>query len=871
MCHLCGYILFLKGFFPAKVALPGHNLFESEVSPFLPDDIGKDAQFDRVVVMVVDAMRSDFMFSSSMSLMSFVHSMIEQGLAIPFTAYAHPPTVTLPRLKGLTTGSAPNFIDAVLNVADDKDSSQALSNVDSWLYQFKSKNGGKNLHFFGDDTWLKLFPPDTYFDKYDGTNSFFVSDFTEVDNNVTRHLDGELADNDWDALIVHYLGLDHIGHKGGPDSVYMQPKQKEMDSIIEKLYRGTAETSDSTLLVLLGDHGMNDIGNHGGSSVGETHPGMVFFSPTLQSISDKPICPQANREAFDYFDNISQIDLVPTLAALLNFPIPKNNLGVIIPSFLQLWGKREARNRVLLENCRQFMELIAVKYAPNDSAMLILSAEYEVLKNISDNETVRYYKFLNEIQKVLTESATNYSYGLIWRGFAISLFSCVVCLWLMVFDFSFKLKLRLPIEMCFFAFCIIYAAHFHGSSLIEEEHQLWWFFSILFFLCIYCLLGFKESASLSVCLVCIRVIRSWSNSGQKNTDLLAFSSVLLKQPNLLWALNLMTYFVMAGLMFSQGGWIHCLSYPGSEPRRFKSDDIGSLLGFVITYVVASLSFLFKLSQFYNDGNTPPVWLNFFLRYTYESFGASMNTDKQALQGINIEISWLFTKCMFTLLMLRIVLGKVRNIQGKLLTDIFNMLVLYLLHQSRVETIPIFLVFTILKYSFARFSKQTQRTDVDTSIISILWFAICIQNLAFFSVGNTNLLATVDLSNAYNGISSYDVIVVAILTFVSNFAVAIYWSLGVLEMIFGCSHDIDILSGIVNLSSEHRQKVLLRKCVYSVTFYSISAVSLVASCINLRYHLFIWSVFSPKLLYFLSWTFLMNFTTDFVMAYILIKI
>lgn len=38
----------------------------------------------------------------------------------------------------------------------------------------------------------------------------------EVDNNVTRHIETELINEDWDALILHYLGLDHVGHKAGP-------------------------------------------------------------------------------------------------------------------------------------------------------------------------------------------------------------------------------------------------------------------------------------------------------------------------------------------------------------------------------------------------------------------------------------------------------------------------------------------------------------------------------------------------------------------------------------------------------------------------------------------------------------------------------
>lgn len=41
-------------------------------------------------------------------------------------------------------------------------------------------------------------------------------DFTEVDNNVTRHITDELGNEDWNTMVLHYLGLDHIGHKGGP-------------------------------------------------------------------------------------------------------------------------------------------------------------------------------------------------------------------------------------------------------------------------------------------------------------------------------------------------------------------------------------------------------------------------------------------------------------------------------------------------------------------------------------------------------------------------------------------------------------------------------------------------------------------------------
>ena len=83
---------------------------------------------------------------------------------------------------------------------------------------------------------------------------------------MTRHLDDQLSSNKWDGLILHYLGLDHIGHKGGPESPYMKPKQIEMDKILQRLYTYVTK-NDDTLIVLMGDHGMNEIGNHGGSSL----------------------------------------------------------------------------------------------------------------------------------------------------------------------------------------------------------------------------------------------------------------------------------------------------------------------------------------------------------------------------------------------------------------------------------------------------------------------------------------------------------------------------------------------------------------------------------------------------------------------------
>ena len=63
----------------------------------------------------------------------------------------------------------------------------------------------RGVVFYGDETWLKMFPPKA-FKRAEGVTSFFVTDFTEVDANVTRHLDRELKAGDWELMILHYLG-----------------------------------------------------------------------------------------------------------------------------------------------------------------------------------------------------------------------------------------------------------------------------------------------------------------------------------------------------------------------------------------------------------------------------------------------------------------------------------------------------------------------------------------------------------------------------------------------------------------------------------------------------------------------------------------
>jgi ethanolaminephosphotransferase len=132
----------------------------------------------------------------------------------------------------MTTGTIPNFLDLLRNF----DSSEiGDDNLVDRLAQ-----SGRRLLFYGDDTWLKLFPG--RFERSEGTTSFFVSDTVVVDSNVTRNVERELRAADWDVLLLHYLGLDHIGHWQGPRSSLMPAKQREMDGVVAMLLRALAHS-----------------------------------------------------------------------------------------------------------------------------------------------------------------------------------------------------------------------------------------------------------------------------------------------------------------------------------------------------------------------------------------------------------------------------------------------------------------------------------------------------------------------------------------------------------------------------------------------------------------------------------------------------
>lgn len=223
--------LFLYGFFPLvnydNAKATQDNIPKSIENVRIKRDALYQPMVKKLIIMIIDALRWDFITGSIGKIaMPVTNNLIENSSASLLKTKVHSPTVTMPRIKAITTGMVPSFIDVALNFGSKPVTGDSIF--------FQAKQAGYKSIFYGDDTWITLFP--FIFDRYDGTTSFFVTDFTEVDNNVTRHIHKELYNNnDWSIMVLHYLGLDHIGHVYGPFNPLIKTKLKEMDNIIAKI------------------------------------------------------------------------------------------------------------------------------------------------------------------------------------------------------------------------------------------------------------------------------------------------------------------------------------------------------------------------------------------------------------------------------------------------------------------------------------------------------------------------------------------------------------------------------------------------------------------------------------------------------------
>ncbi|XP_075696146.1 GPI ethanolamine phosphate transferase 3, catalytic subunit isoform X2 [Rhinoderma darwinii] len=439
-----GIWLFMSGFLLMRIELNNQSLCSSPPSPapYLQD--GRcwfPQRFDKAVIVIIDALKYDFAKYNTANvnpkpyenklgvIQQLITSQPQHARLYPFRA--DPPTTTMQRIKGFTTGSLPTFVDVGSNFA-----SYAIQE-DNLIHQMVQN--GKRVVFMGDDTWDGLFPKKFYKSYF--FPSFNVKDLHTVDDGILQHLYPTVDGGDWDVVITHFLGVDHCGHKHGPDHPETAKKLMQMNQVITSLIE---HLDDKTLLVVAGDHGMTDTGDHGGDSEKEVTAALFLYSKASLFADQLQTDPAA----------VPQVNLVPSLSLLLGIPIPYSNLGAIIEDLFGWPGdKRSAllsKTSAYHLNAQQVARYLdsysqAAGDLPSEKLRVLadlfssLTAEYEQLMLQREQHTEeeleahlqkiihRLQGYLNQARNVCMESWARFHPLHMVMGCVILLTSCFFC------------------------------------------------------------------------------------------------------------------------------------------------------------------------------------------------------------------------------------------------------------------------------------------------------------------------------------------------------------------------------------------------------------------------------------------------------------
>ncbi|KAL0735691.1 hypothetical protein Bca4012_011901 [Brassica carinata] len=358
LIHSVAILIFTRGFLLTRTELPFHSTCsDASLSPCLSNSDHNHNQkqpkcwtkpvVDRVVIIVLDALRIDFLAPSAffpeakpwMDKLTVLQNLAfgNESSAKIFKAFADPPTTSLQRLKGLTTGGLPTFVDVGNSfgapaIVEDNFINQLVLN-------------GKRLVMMGDDTWTQLFP--NQFHKSYPFPSFNVKDLDTVDNGCIEHLFPTLYKDDWDVLIAHFLGVDHAGHIFGVDSLPMINKLEQYNTVLEKVVdilesqAGPGGLHENTMLIVMGDHGQTLNGDHGGGTAEEVETTMFAMStkkhtPSVPPEFDTSSCKQDPDGNQICISTIEQLDFAATLSALLGISFPFGSIGHVNPELYAL-------------------------------------------------------------------------------------------------------------------------------------------------------------------------------------------------------------------------------------------------------------------------------------------------------------------------------------------------------------------------------------------------------------------------------------------------------------------------------------------------------------------------------------------------------
>jgi len=283
----------------------------------------------KVIILLVDALRYDyFHYDESIvgkeqypyqNKFAKTHNIFKTNPenSVIIKTYSDSPTWTPLRVRCIGTGNIPPYMQLMQSL-------RAPRAIEDSIFK-ELKKAGKKGYATGDPVWQEIFEGDII-DEY-RSESFDLRD-ADSDKMVSNTILNAIERNNFDLLVGHRLGVDHMGHWYNSD---LEPRIGDHLTLNDDLVAQIINSMDnSTVLLIMGDHGMGKDGWHGGSTKEETSTVIAAYCKNGFQKYKSSGLDQVMKSIDEKTTSLTQVDITPTLAMLLGVPIPFSNLGQMI-------------------------------------------------------------------------------------------------------------------------------------------------------------------------------------------------------------------------------------------------------------------------------------------------------------------------------------------------------------------------------------------------------------------------------------------------------------------------------------------------------------------------------------------------------------
>ena len=241
----------------------------------------------------------------------------------------------------------------------------------------------------------------------------------------------------------------------------MKRKLNQMDDVIRNISRSFDNANTSSLLVVIGDHGMTQQGDHGGDEVNELETAMFVHTNKIDYFS----------VAQDKLLTVSQIDLVPTLSWFLHTMIPFSSLGMMMIDLIPV-EQRYLSMKLNFEQMEAYLQEIAFTLPLSDRLQELRAHLRTVLISFDRQSHLpaieqAFKQFQVELQAHFRRQWSTFNVSRILLGLLIMSIACTI-LFVTVFNVSSALRHRRRTMFNATLIFLYVAISFSNSFIINE-------------------------------------------------------------------------------------------------------------------------------------------------------------------------------------------------------------------------------------------------------------------------------------------------------------------------------------------------------------------------------------------------------------------